>query len=63
VVTQENWVCDKELYVTNTFVLSRAGDVIGTFVFGQLGDACVIIIIFTIIILFPPHITGHLSMR
>ncbi|KDR09584.1 hypothetical protein L798_00320, partial [Zootermopsis nevadensis] len=39
VVTQENWVCDKELYVTNTFVFSRAGDVIGTFVFGQLGDA------------------------
>ncbi|KAJ9573945.1 hypothetical protein L9F63_008687, partial [Diploptera punctata] len=38
VVTQENWVCEKELYVTNTFVANRAGDVIGTFVFGQLGD-------------------------
>lgn len=38
VVTQEDWVCEKELYVTNTFVVSRAGDVIGTFIFGQLGD-------------------------
>lgn len=38
-VTQEDWVCDRELYVTNTFVVSRAGDVLGTFIFGQLGDA------------------------
>lgn len=38
VVTQEDWVCEKELHVTNTFVFSRVGDVLGTFVFGQLGD-------------------------
>jgi hypothetical protein len=62
VVTQENWVCDKELYVTNTFVLSRAGDVIGTFMFGQMGDACVITIIFIIILLSPSN-AGHVSVR
>lgn len=37
-VSQENWVCDKELYKTNTFAFSRVGEVLGTFVFGQLGD-------------------------
>lgn len=38
VVTQEDWVCDKNLYVTNTFVFNRLGEVIGTFFLGQLGD-------------------------
>lgn len=36
--TQENWVCDKDLYVTNTFVVSRVAEVIGSFVLGQMGD-------------------------
>lgn len=37
-VSQENWVCDRELYVTNTFVFNRIGEVVGTFIVGQLGD-------------------------
>jgi len=41
VVTEQDWVCDKELYVTNTFVFSRAGDVIGNLIFGQLSDTYV----------------------
>ncbi|CAG2066493.1 unnamed protein product, partial [Timema podura] len=36
--SRSDWVCDKELYVTNTFVASQAGDLVGSFVFGQLGD-------------------------
>lgn len=38
VVSEQDWVCDNELYATNTFVLNRFGEVIGTFIFGQLGD-------------------------
>lgn len=38
VVSQENWVCEKDLYQTNTYVFIRIGEVIGTFFFGQLGD-------------------------
>lgn len=38
VVSQENWVCSKDMYQTNTFVFNRIGEVIGTFFFGQLGD-------------------------
>lgn len=37
-VSDEDWVCDRALYQTNTFVFHRLGEVIGTFVFGQLGD-------------------------
>lgn len=37
-VTDENWVCERDLYVTNTFVFNRVGEVFGTFLFGQLGD-------------------------
>ncbi|XP_055678172.1 carcinine transporter-like [Lutzomyia longipalpis] len=37
-VTQQDWVCDKDLYVTNTFVFNRVGECFGTFIFGQLGD-------------------------
>lgn len=37
-VSDENWVCEKTLYQTNTFVFHRIGEVVGTFVFGQLGD-------------------------
>ncbi|XP_063227630.1 uncharacterized protein LOC134533859 isoform X1 [Bacillus rossius redtenbacheri] len=36
--SQQSWVCDRELRVTNTFVASQAGDLVGSFVFGQLGD-------------------------
>lgn len=36
--TKENWVCEKDLYMTNTFVVSRAFEVIGSFVLGQIGD-------------------------
>ncbi|XP_063703892.1 organic cation transporter 1-like [Culicoides brevitarsis] len=38
VVSQENWVCDRALYVTNTFSFHRLGEVVGTFIFGQLSD-------------------------
>jgi hypothetical protein len=31
-------VCDKEVYVPNTLLVSRVGEVVGTLVFGQLGD-------------------------
>lgn len=37
-VSDEDWVCDRGLYQTNTFVFHRIGEVVGTFVFGQLGD-------------------------
>ncbi|XP_017787307.1 PREDICTED: organic cation transporter 1-like [Nicrophorus vespilloides] len=37
--SQESWVCDETLHVTNAFVFSRLGEVFGTFVFGQLADA------------------------
>lgn len=38
VVSDEDWVCDQTLFQTNTFVFHRIGEVVGTFVFGQLGD-------------------------
>lgn len=37
-VSQENWVCEKDMYQTNTFAYGRLGEVIGSLVFGQLGD-------------------------
>ncbi|GLH06711.1 Uncharacterized protein GBIM_12174 [Gryllus bimaculatus] len=37
--SQENWVCNDSIYVSNVFAFSRAGDVLGSFVFGQLGDS------------------------
>lgn len=36
--SQEDWVCDKEIYVSNAFAFARIGDVFGTLIFGQLGD-------------------------
>jgi hypothetical protein len=36
--TQENWVCEREVYVPNTLLFSRVGEVVGTLVFGHLGD-------------------------
>lgn len=38
IVTQEDWVCEKDLYVTHAFTVGRIGEVVGTFIFGQLGD-------------------------
>ncbi|KAK6631354.1 hypothetical protein RUM44_005880 [Polyplax serrata] len=38
VPTQESWVCNREIYVSNTFAAGRIGEIIGTFLFGQLGD-------------------------
>ncbi|XP_063704985.1 carcinine transporter-like [Culicoides brevitarsis] len=38
VVSKEDWVCDDALYVTNTFSFNRLGEVVGTLIFGQLGD-------------------------
>uniref|UniRef100_T1GM22 Major facilitator superfamily (MFS) profile domain-containing protein n=1 Tax=Megaselia scalaris TaxID=36166 RepID=T1GM22_MEGSC len=35
----EDWVCEKDLYMTNTFVVSRILELIGAFVLGQLGDS------------------------
>ncbi|KAF2880324.1 hypothetical protein ILUMI_25837 [Ignelater luminosus] len=37
-VSQEDWVCEKELYVANTFALCRIGELLEAFVAGQLGD-------------------------
>ncbi|KFB35671.1 AGAP004104-PA-like protein [Anopheles sinensis] len=37
-VTEENWVCEKELYGTNVFAIVRVSEVCGTFILGQLGD-------------------------
>lgn len=39
IVTEYDWVCDKVFYKPNAFVFDRIGEVIGTFIFGQLGDA------------------------
>ncbi|KAM7363072.1 carcinine transporter-like isoform 2-T5 [Cochliomyia hominivorax] len=36
--TQENWVCAKDLYVTNVFVVGRVTEVVGSFLLGQMGD-------------------------
>lgn len=38
VVSDENWICDKALYQTNMFVFHSIGEIVGIFVFGQLGD-------------------------
>uniref|UniRef100_A0A8D8A2R7 Solute carrier family 22 member 5 n=1 Tax=Culex pipiens TaxID=7175 RepID=A0A8D8A2R7_CULPI len=37
-VTEQDWVCEKELHPTNVFAFIRFGEVSGTFVLGQLGD-------------------------
>nr|CAD7406602.1 unnamed protein product [Timema cristinae] len=36
--SRENWVCDKEIYITNLYSFNRVGDIVGTLVMGQLGD-------------------------
>lgn len=37
-VSDEDWICEKGLFLTNTFVFHRVGELLGTFIFGQLGD-------------------------
>lgn len=37
-VSDENWVCNRALYQTNAFTFHRIGEILGTFIFGQLGD-------------------------
>ncbi|EAA08673.4 AGAP004104-PB [Anopheles gambiae str. PEST] len=37
-VTEQDWVCDRELYGTNVFAFVRVSEVCGTFILGQLGD-------------------------
>uniref|UniRef100_A0AAG5CX81 Major facilitator superfamily (MFS) profile domain-containing protein n=1 Tax=Anopheles atroparvus TaxID=41427 RepID=A0AAG5CX81_ANOAO len=37
-VTEQDWVCQKELYGTNVFAIVRVSEVCGTFILGQLGD-------------------------
>jgi OCT family organic cation transporter-like MFS transporter 4/5 len=37
-VSDEDWVCKRELYQTNSIVFAQIGEVVGTFAFGQLGD-------------------------
>ncbi|XP_037885296.1 solute carrier family 22 member 5 isoform X2 [Glossina fuscipes] len=36
--TQENWICAKDLFVTNVFVVARITEVVGSFLLGQMGD-------------------------
>lgn len=38
VVSDQDWVCERTLHLTNTFVFHRIGEITGTFFFGQLGD-------------------------
>lgn len=38
IVSQEDWVCDKDMYQSNTFALHRIGEVVGTFLTGYTGD-------------------------
>ncbi|XP_060648899.1 carcinine transporter [Drosophila nasuta] len=35
----ENWICAKDLFVTNVFVVGRVTEVVGSFIFGQMGDS------------------------
>uniref|UniRef100_A0A182N5L2 Major facilitator superfamily (MFS) profile domain-containing protein n=1 Tax=Anopheles dirus TaxID=7168 RepID=A0A182N5L2_9DIPT len=37
-VTEQDWVCERELYGTNVFAVVRVSEVCGTFILGQLGD-------------------------
>lgn len=37
-VSDENWICDDALKLSNTFMFHRVGELSGTFIFGQLGD-------------------------
>uniref|UniRef100_A0A182W0H0 Major facilitator superfamily (MFS) profile domain-containing protein n=1 Tax=Anopheles minimus TaxID=112268 RepID=A0A182W0H0_9DIPT len=37
-ITEQDWVCERELYGTNVFAIVRVSEVCGTFILGQLGD-------------------------
>ncbi|XP_019873308.2 solute carrier family 22 member 21 isoform X2 [Aethina tumida] len=36
--SKENWVCEDTMKVTHAFELSRVGEILGTFIFGYMGD-------------------------
>ncbi|XP_049820014.1 organic cation transporter 1 isoform X2 [Aethina tumida] len=36
--SKENWVCEDNMKVTHAFELSRVGEILGTFIFGYVGD-------------------------
>lgn len=38
-VTENNWVCDRELYVANVFAYTRIGEIVGSIALGWFGDA------------------------
>ncbi|CAH2073708.1 unnamed protein product, partial [Iphiclides podalirius] len=38
VPSENNWVCDKELYVANIFASSKIGELFGSIIFGWFGD-------------------------
>ncbi|XP_058058276.1 beta-alanine transporter-like [Anopheles bellator] len=37
-ITEHDWICDKGFRETNIFIYNRLGELVGTVVFGQLGD-------------------------
>ncbi|EDV94421.1 carcinine transporter [Drosophila grimshawi] len=37
--TDQDWICAKDLFVTNVFVIGRVTEVVGSFIFGQMGDS------------------------
>jgi hypothetical protein len=37
IITQENWVCDKNMYATNLLGFGKIGEILGTLL-SQLGD-------------------------
>ncbi|XP_017007624.1 carcinine transporter isoform X2 [Drosophila takahashii] len=37
--TDHHWVCAKDLFVTNVFVVGRVTEVAGSFILGQMGDS------------------------
>ena len=43
VSSQEDWVCDKELYVANAIFFCRMGEAIGSLALGQLADMWVLL--------------------
>ncbi|XP_037811799.1 beta-alanine transporter-like isoform X2 [Lucilia sericata] len=57
--TRENWICSKDMYVTNVFVVGRVTEVAGSFLLGQMGDIFGRRIVYYISVVFCPF--GRLS--
>lgn len=38
VPSDNNWVCDKEIYVANILAYSKIGELVGSIFFGWFGD-------------------------